>query len=151
MDARRSTPLRRTRPPRGRTAEDLVVGTVLGCVVSFLVLMVLFVLGLLLLPESVSDAHWIRTLATIASLLAGGSVAEWVMGWRKRGRWRRFTTRRTTAMQLRRCPECGYDLRGTIQPRCPECAEAFTAQEWEIALSVGGAEPVHDDMARGPD
>ncbi len=25
----------------------------------------------------------------------------------------------------RECPECGYDLRGLPEPRCPECGEPF--------------------------
>jgi hypothetical protein len=27
------------------------------------------------------------------------------------------------------CPECGYDLRGLSQQRCPECGRAFTFHE----------------------
>lgn len=32
--------------------------------------------------------------------------------------------------QSARCPICRYDLTGLIEPRCPECGEAFTPTEW---------------------
>ncbi len=28
-----------------------------------------------------------------------------------------------------RCPNCDYDLRGLVEPRCPECGQAFTSRE----------------------
>ncbi len=32
------------------------------------------------------------------------------------------------------CLACGYDMRGNVSRRCPECGQAFTYREWERAL-----------------
>lgn len=36
-----------------------------------------------------------------------------------------------------RCKQCGYDLRGQIAPRCPECGREFDADE-RASLKTGG-------------
>jgi hypothetical protein len=68
-------------------------------------------------------------------MLAGFGIAERVMQARVAGRRRRHDAHRTAALRQRRCPVCDYDLRGTVEPRCPECGETFTVQEWEHAES----------------
>ena len=40
--------------------------------------------------------------------------------------WREMrTVDRRRHLQERVCDSCGYDLRGQIEPRCPECGEPF--------------------------
>ncbi len=41
-----------------------------------------------------------------------------------RGPLRRYRRRRRGL-----CRECAYDLRGTTEPRCPECGKAFDAKK----------------------
>jgi RNA polymerase subunit RPABC4/transcription elongation factor Spt4 len=72
----------------------------------------------------------------IASVLAGVGAGGGVMRARVAERKRWFVERRTAALQQRRCPECDYDLRGTPEPRCPECGEAFTVQEWRLTTAA---------------
>jgi hypothetical protein len=39
--------------------------------------------------------------------------------------YRRFLRRRLGELGLPTCVGCGYDLRGQVVPRCPECGEPF--------------------------
>ena len=43
------------------------------------------------------------------------------------------------------CMQCGYDLRGEIDPRCPECGREFTLQE----SGVGRDRPLAKDGGNG--
>jgi len=45
------------------------------------------------------------------------------------------------------CMDCGYDLRGQIDPRCPECGREFTLLE----VSVGGDPPLTKPAGNGGD
>jgi hypothetical protein len=136
---RRVSSLKRTRPPTGYTAGDLILGTVVGFVAALLVGLVAMILVMLLLPSSSRIIPWIQEGIPIVCIMAGLAAGGRVVDARSAERKRRFVDRRTGALQRRRCPECDYDLRGTIEPRCPECGEAFTAQEWKLTTS--GASP----------
>ena len=41
--------------------------------------------------------------------------------------------RRLAKLRRGRCPNCGYDVRGLPQRRCPECGETWSADEAEAA------------------
>ena len=46
-----------------------------------------------------------------------------------------------------RCANCGYDLRGLLAPRCPECGTSFDRAEIPVA---GAATPFSPDDGGGP-
>jgi hypothetical protein len=66
---------------------------------------------------SVVAVSWMDLGANgVAGLLIGcGSLYAW-------GRWKRHARRRRRSQG--RCAACGYDLRGNVSGRCPECGEA---------------------------
>lgn len=44
--------------------------------------------------------------------------------------WQHFgVSTRATALRRGRCPRCGYDIRGLVETRCPECGEKWAASE----------------------
>jgi hypothetical protein len=112
---------------------------VLGFVAALLVGLAAVILTMLLLPSSSRIIPWIQEGIPIACIMVGLGTGGRLIRARGAERKRRFVDRRTAALQQRRCPECDYDVRGTVEPRCPECGEAFTAQEWTLAAtSVNG-------------
>ncbi len=59
---------------------------------------------------------------TIAFLGLVGGAANWaVEKWIWRHRFRRFLRERLNTLGIAVCIQCGYDLRGQEQTRCPEC------------------------------
>jgi len=40
-----------------------------------------------------------------------------------------------------RCPKCAYNLTGAVEPRCPECGEAFVRTTASVAARGPGADP----------
>jgi hypothetical protein len=75
---------------------------------------------------------------TFLALIVGITSAVWAFG---PGLYLLFLTRRLQRRaDLSLCRGCGYDLRGLVEPRCPECGRRFDA----ALLSAGRApaEPI---------
>jgi hypothetical protein len=53
--------------------------------------------------------------------------------WAWRKPMRRHLRRRLVALGVPVCLECGYDLRGQTEARCPECGAAFDPHLLELA------------------
>jgi hypothetical protein len=82
---------------------------------------------------------WLLLLATL-------SEASIVTGWsRWQTLWRLMTCRlRENPALVGHCPECGYNLRGLSEQRCPECGRPFTFEELGMTaeeLGVQAASP----------
>ncbi len=138
--ARRPTPptrsdaphLGRSAPPQGSTNIDLVLGTVLG----FLSAIVLGAAATLVF----------RSPAAMLFLVPFGVIAGvGVVRARIRARWRQYHDQRSASLKESHCPACDYDLRGTVEPRCPECGEPFTPDEWS-ARTDGPPAELHDQV-----
>ena len=66
--------------------------------------------------------------AVAKGCLAGGvagAAAGYIGWWPVRGRIRRSLRQQLTEAGIPTCVPCGYDLRGQIEPRCPECGTPF--------------------------
>jgi hypothetical protein len=73
--------------------------------------------------QAFMDAHEIVGVGLIA---AGVSITTGIVGlWLARDRMQRSLRRQLLEAGRPVCIECGYDLRGQIEPRCPECGTAF--------------------------
>jgi hypothetical protein len=46
----------------------------------------------------------------------------------KRNRIRRYVRRKLAEIGVPVCRNCGYDLRGQVEPRCPECGTPFDSK-----------------------
>ena len=129
---------KRSRPSKRYTNTDLVLGVVGGFVLG----LVFMAVGLLpltfLLPRTAELPHWLSSIVEAACMVAGFTVGQRIMLARVAERRRRYDAHRAAALRQRRCPVCDYDLRGTVEPRCPECGEHFTAKEWKHAESNAG-------------
>jgi hypothetical protein len=53
------------------------------------------------------------------------NVSDW---WRLRRRWRQLSRGR--------CPVCAYDIRHTVETRCPECGNAWRAEELSMFTAI---------------
>lgn len=124
---------RQSRPSNRLTNADLVLGTVGGFFLGLLLMAVVLVPLSLLLSNSVRLPDWVPSTLSTTCIVAGLVAGEAFLAARVAERRRRYDEHRTGALRQRRCPVCKYDLRGTVEPRCPECGEAFTAQEWKHA------------------
>ncbi len=122
----------RTRPPKNCTGADLIIGT-LG---AFFALLVGSVIVMLLVdslaPSALKAKGYCLTASGLVFVVVFWPALVGIARGRVKRRWRRYTDERNRALSARRCPHCEYDLRGTVEPRCPECGEQFTAQEWAL-------------------
>jgi hypothetical protein len=55
---------------------------------------------------------------------------------------------RTRSMPASRCEQCGYDLRGLRESRCPECGSSFDPEELEDDESEKREEDAEEEYAR---
>lgn len=74
----------------------------------------------------------------IGGVLGGiaGGLAVWVLGWLVRRDAQRHLRELLRERGVAVCMACGYDLRGTPEPRCPECgqpAEPIAATDREAS------------------
>lgn len=65
--------------------------------------------------------HWAVTLS--GSLSAGAVVYATI--WVSRRKIRRYLREQLVKKGVSVCLECGYQLRGLVEPRCPECGTGF--------------------------
>lgn len=65
--------------------------------------------------------HWAVTL--VVSLCVGGLV--YAAAWVTRRAVRRFLRVQLVNKGISICLTCGYQLRGQVEPRCPECGTGF--------------------------
>lgn len=65
--------------------------------------------------------NWALTLA--GSICAGAAV--YVAIWASRRRIRRYLREQLVIKGVSVCLNCGYQLRGQVEPRCPECGTGF--------------------------
>jgi hypothetical protein len=56
-----------------------------------------------------------------------GSSGAFGLRWFWRHRFRKLLRERLVEAGIPICIKCGYDLRGQIEPRCPECGTEFDA------------------------
>lgn len=91
-----------------------------------------FLLLLILSPILKLCAHAGTWLARNGELLAIGIamfvawyLAPFLLLWIFRGRLRQYLWRELLKHHVPTCLKCGYDLRGLISPRCPECGVSF--------------------------
>jgi hypothetical protein len=54
-----------------------------------------------------------------------GGTGVLFLQWFWRNRFRKLLRQRLIAAGVPICIQCGYDLRGQTEPRCPECGKAF--------------------------
>lgn len=61
--------------------------------------------------------------------------------WVRERKWMRaFLREYLNDHGIRICRNCGYDLRGQVDPRCPECGTAFVGKDGADDLLLSGAE-----------
>lgn len=89
-------------------------------------LMIIFVLGgphrfLRIYLARLGLPHWAVTM--VASFCVAGLVYAAV--WTTRRGVRRFLRVQLVSKGISVCLECGYQLRGQVEPRCPECGTGF--------------------------
>jgi predicted RNA-binding Zn-ribbon protein involved in translation (DUF1610 family) len=117
-DETRSTAMRRAEISPMRSPFFWIVSFALGS---------LMIVATLLILKEIRFVEWplppyIRTIPIGA--LVGGVVTYVVV------RSTRHLVRRSLRLQLQEmsipvCLHCGYDLRGQVDPRCPECGQPF--------------------------
>jgi hypothetical protein len=65
-----------------------------------------------------------------------GAIVGWLLVagalWFGRKTIQRSLRRQLNEAELPTCMKCGYDLRGQIEPRCPECGTPFPIQNKEL-------------------
>jgi len=122
----------RTRPSKNYTGADLAIGTVLGFVAVLSGVAVVTVVVVALERSGYKNAQWLPVVTGLGACLVGLVVGRRVARGLRNARWRWYADGRKLAIRALRCPHCDYDLRGTVEPRCPECGEQFTAQEWAL-------------------
>lgn len=116
------------------TVADAVIATVNGIVAFCLAcgLCGVGLLGIFLLTGGRFRLleEWWPAILVVCGTPAGVLTVRASL--RGRVAWRRadYERRRAAVLRQRRCPTCDYDLRGTTEPRCPECGERFTVEEW---------------------
>ncbi len=72
--------------------------------------------------------RWVAVPPSVYGVLAGGITGGSgfaAVTWFWRRRFHRFLRERLLALGVRGCFKCGYDGRGQIVPRCPECGTPF--------------------------
>lgn len=88
----------------------------------------------------VSGVAAVMTGSVLASLLAVGA-SGFLLAWLFRHRTRRRVREGLIALGYPVCLHCGYDLRGSPEPRCSECGAAFDPSERERILARLNASP----------
>ena len=80
--------------------------------------------------------------ASVAASLIAMSASILLFVWRYRGRNRRIVRETLVALGHPVCIHCGYDLRGSPEPRCPECGTRVSRDDSsaENASGVAAAE-----------
>jgi len=69
--------------------------------------------------------EWVRPCVGAAGMmLCMLTVGAWST-YLARRRLRRYCRQRLVTKGVPICIECGYDLRGQVEPRCPECGKEF--------------------------
>ena len=119
------------RPPKGFAASDLASGVAVGlvaCIVlpGYLILLSLQSNGGRLLFD------WSSLSLLVITAPAGAAIGIWTARQRVKNRWGVYQQLRAISLAKTRCPTCDYDLRGTEAPRCSECGEAFSGEEWAL-------------------
>jgi hypothetical protein len=88
-----------------------------------IVLVVLFIVaqtGIHFVPLLSRHPQWVIVTFDVVILFLSATQYR-----RYRRHYRRELRRHLAEDNIRLCRECGYDLRGLIEPRCPECGESF--------------------------
>ena len=87
--------------------------------------------GVLVSMTLISIRPWFTVSAgmfvSLVVIFTGGSGMV-VLTWFWRHRCQRFLRQQLIASGIPICLKCGYDLRGQIEPRCPECGTLFDVQ-----------------------
>lgn len=112
-------------------------------VLTFLTFPAAVVLGLLV--GAVSDWLWdgyipIGFYASLTALAAWPIMAILV--------WRESPEERDSRAAVVSCPDCGYNLRGLSECRCPECGRQYTLDELYAAQPRPPLERLRDATAR---
>jgi hypothetical protein len=84
-------------------------------------------------------------------LLAGNLVGVYAFEWYVvRDSQRRYLRERLATKGVPICIACGYDLRGQVDPRCPECGKAFDPKlirpTGDPALSCSPGQPPQSEI-----
>ena len=69
---------------------------------------------------------WVQASLVNMVLCGIAGAAMFLLLWRRP--YTRFVRRYLQDRGVAVCLKCGYDLRGQIEPRCPECGQAFDAR-----------------------
>ncbi len=125
-----------SRPRLALTITDVVLGACAGVTVTAGIAALVPLAVTLAAPVELTYFNWERLArwALLGTALVGVISGVWVSRGRVADRRRTFEH----ALQQNACPSCGYDLRGTCDPRCPECGGAFTAEEWALTGHESG-------------
>jgi hypothetical protein len=108
-------PVEPLHPPRRRLRWDLV--TVVTWIAAALVLAVVRNTRPDVVPAGVITEGTIVIGGWLALMMMGAAMASLTGAPRRR---------RMRAIRALRCPQCGYDLRGSLHSlRCPECGTPF--------------------------
>lgn len=126
---------RRSRPSRRYTNTDLVLGVAGGFALGLVFMAAVLIPLVFLLPDTAKLPQWLSSTLEAACMIAGFAIGQRLMLVRVVGRRRRYDAGRAAALLQCHCPVCDYDLRGTVEPRCPECGETFAGKEWKRAES----------------
>ncbi|MCA9245197.1 MAG: hypothetical protein KDA32_14665 [Phycisphaerales bacterium] len=72
---------------------------------------------------SITLRRWLPDPAFVGGVLGGvgGGGVMWLVGWTLREEARRIIREQLRARGVPICIRCGYDLRGSPTPKCPEC------------------------------
>lgn len=74
----------------------------------------------------------VRPLAGLASGIVLVFMAMWGISFACRGIVRRHLRAALWSDGSRFCTRCGYDLRGQVVPRCPECGQSLEASAADL-------------------
>ena len=102
---------RRIRRAIACAPKSLVLGIPLLLVVNMLGWCLTFVD--LRIANGRADLLWV-----IASMVVAPVLCIWTHAWQRRAR---ATLKRRSRRRIPQCQSCGYDLRGCVSDRCPEC------------------------------
>jgi len=85
------------------------------------------------------------TFLAVIKGAASGLIGVYALMWLGRRGIERSLRRQLIETGLPTCMKCGYDLRGQLEPRCPECGEAFDP------AMLDGNDSERQSAARGTD